>query len=129
MKSASGIPKLLWQCKKQLKVLILLGIIIQQSSENSLKARFITFLMSRDNASHLHFNIWRLPRLLRFYKTKFSQSFWYSQNTMFSQSFWYSQNTMFQNAHSKIPTNKIMPLKKISWIPSAIPQVQNSTTS
>ena len=29
------------------------------------------FLIFGDNISHMHFNIWRLPQLLRFYKTKF----------------------------------------------------------
>ena len=59
----------------------------------------MTFFMFGDNTSHLPFNIWRLPRLLRFCKTKFNQSLRCSQNTM-------SQNT-----HSKTPTNKIRPLK------------------
>ena len=57
-------------------------------------ASLMMFLMSGDNISYMPFNIWRLPQLLRFYKTKFSQSLRCPQNTM-------SQNT-----HSKISTNK-----------------------
>ena len=63
-------------------------------------ASLMMFLMSGDNISYMPFNIWRLPQLLRFYKTKFSQSLRCPQNTM-------SQNT-----HSKISTNKKIPCPK-----------------
>ena len=57
-------------------------------------ASLMKFSMSRDNISHMPFNIWRLPRFLRLYKTKFSQSLRCPQNTM------------PQNTHSKILTKK-----------------------
>ena len=69
-------------------------------------ASLMKFSMSRDNISHMPFNIWRLPRFLRLYRTKFSQSLRCPQNTM-------SQNT-----HPKIPTykksNKKFHVQKIS---------------
>ena len=57
-------------------------------------ASLMKFSMSMDNISHMPFNIWRLPRFLRLYKTKFSQSLRCPQNTM------------PQNTHSKILTKK-----------------------
>ena len=69
--------------------------------EKDLEFGFINDVLNVwDNISYMPFNIWRLPQLLRFYKTKFSQSLRCPQNTM-------SQNT-----HSKISTNKKIPCPK-----------------
>ena len=65
-------------------------------------ASLMKFSMFGDNISHMPFNIWRLPRFLRLYKTKFSQSLRCPQNTM------------PQNTHSKILTKKKKNKKKNS---------------
>ena len=80
------------------------------------------FLISGDNISYMPFNIWRLPRLLRFCKTKFGPSSAWSKITCppkFSTPKLHVQNFFFhdQKSHTQQKfsvTKNLMPNKKFS---------------
>ena len=74
------------------------------------------FLISRDNISHMPFSIWRLPQLLRFFKTKFDPSSGCPQityPTKFSTTKNYIPNEIFHNQKLHAPI-KIFPQPKIT---------------
>ena len=74
------------------------------------------FLISRDNISLMPFSIWRLPQLLRFFKTKFDPSSGCPQityPTKFSITKNYIPNEIFHNQKLHAPI-KIFPQPKIT---------------
>ena len=84
------------------------------------------FLISGDNISYMPFNIWRLPRLLRFCKTKFGPSSAWSKITCppkFSTPKLHVQNFFFMIKN--LILNKNFPWPKISCPTKNFPMTKN----